>query len=539
MHCFGELLILLRSGTFLRAFAAAFASGSASAVIRFMDVDMGFDFLQSWLPDIVVFNVFVVFVSLVAAFRTAHALVRYTEGASLLHQLTACWYDVASTLVAFCRTSEAPEAEIMEFQSTLLRLVSLLSALCLEGLEKSDAHDIAEDGHRFEAIGWDDLSDDFQSNLTRSHCKVENVFQAVHQLVVDSMHCNKTTNCNVLNIAAPILTRSFQELGSGLLIYHEALKLSRVPLPYAYRYVTLLIQLSQACFTPFMMAFATKGIMSSFLFTFAGTYLMWFLNGVADVLDNPFKKGASALEPTTVQEELNIQLHELLIQGSQATPSLKRGVDPTELATAPMIDRVASMKTLHRDMECRFQPPSHAPATTELQRTMSNLSNLVNQSREPGVSSIWSWAGVQGRLSQASGTSSTPPRRSVARPQLRTSRQLPANHSPDKRIKSLDSDGSVSGVRSLSEAIGLEELDIGNGNAEGYPNLGSGDSKVLSQGQSQDYTTLGSEDSMVLSQGQSQEPPLQTLQASAWRVLSTDRLELEQVAAAVASDASG
>merc|ERR1740121_2599577 len=129
-----------------------------------------------------------------------------------------------------------------------------------------------------------------QFNFAHSKCKTELVFQMVQQLVVDAVQAK------ILTIAPPILTRCFQEMGTGLLLYSEAKKLSHVPFPYAYSALTRFIVVCQACLTPFFMAMYCKGSSSSFFYTFVGTFLLWYLNGVADSLDNPFRKEASTLE---------------------------------------------------------------------------------------------------------------------------------------------------------------------------------------------------------------------------------------------------
>jgi len=51
--------------------------------------------------------------------------------------------------------------------------------------------------------------------------------------------------------------------------------------------------------------------------------LLWFLNGVAESLDNPFRKDQSTLDTAEVQVKLNIQLRELIRNVSAPTPSLK------------------------------------------------------------------------------------------------------------------------------------------------------------------------------------------------------------------------
>jgi len=86
--------------------------------------------------------VFVTFTSLVIAFRTSEALTRYTDGAKLIHTLSASWFDAGSALLAFAKVSDAYDQgrkdEVEAFKETLVRLISLLSALCFDTLQGSD-----------------------------------------------------------------------------------------------------------------------------------------------------------------------------------------------------------------------------------------------------------------------------------------------------------------------------------------------------------------------------------------------------------------
>lgn len=55
---------------------------------------------------------------------------------------------------------------------------------------------------------------------------------------------------------------------------------------------------------PFMMVIFVRGPTSAFLFTFGGTFVLWFVNSVADSLDNPFRKEAQTLDAASVQDGL-------------------------------------------------------------------------------------------------------------------------------------------------------------------------------------------------------------------------------------------
>lgn len=115
------------------------------------------------------------------------------------------------------------------FQQVLVRLISLLNALCLESLQQGQRVDDIGKGFRFEVMGAVQLDEETQEDILNSADKIQCVFQVIHNLIVDAH------KSGVLSIAPPILARSFQELGAGLLAYNEAKKLSYAPLPLAYK----------------------------------------------------------------------------------------------------------------------------------------------------------------------------------------------------------------------------------------------------------------------------------------------------------------
>lgn len=339
--CFNpRFLKLIVSHSFLLALAMGTFSGALCCLLMKLDYETpDLNLLEKYNPEKTVFNVFIVFSSLVAAFRTSHALVRYVDAASLMHKQCSCWYDAISTLVTFTRTSDAPKQDVRRFNELAVRLGSLLSGLCLEGLEHKKAN--FERGHEFDVIGWDDLHPSLKKGVAEAECKVEYVFQALESLIIDS------TKTKVMSIAPPLLSRVFQELGQGMTTYHEAKKFSNVPLPYAYWLITRMILVTEAIFVPFIMATFTKGYVSAAAFTFGGTFLLWFMNGVAETLDNPFKKEANTLEVSEVQDEFNRQMIQLLKNANEPTPLLSDdffSVTAADLPSKPSRSSVKDVK---------------------------------------------------------------------------------------------------------------------------------------------------------------------------------------------------
>ena len=56
---------------------------------------------------------------------------RFSEGSALVHKMIGCWFDAASTFIAYTRYSSATDADILDFHHTLVRLVSLPKAMDL------------------------------------------------------------------------------------------------------------------------------------------------------------------------------------------------------------------------------------------------------------------------------------------------------------------------------------------------------------------------------------------------------------------------
>eukprot|EP00449_Zooxanthella_nutricula_P039166 CAMPEP_0198609420 /NCGR_PEP_ID=MMETSP1462-20131121/156385_1 /TAXON_ID=1333877 /ORGANISM="Brandtodinium nutriculum, Strain RCC3387" /LENGTH=454 /DNA_ID=CAMNT_0044341225 /DNA_START=73 /DNA_END=1435 /DNA_ORIENTATION=+ len=311
---------VLTTRAFKMSFIIAFVTGLFSGGLYYVDQIVGLKIVEQLVPTETVWQVFLTFLSLVLAFRTAHALSRFTDAAMYVHKLSACWFDTASTLIAFCRVSKAPAEQIEAFQQTVVRLVSILNALSLDSLQDSEGP--SEIKHRFEVLGAQELDADTQTKIVQSDHRVELVFQMIQQLVVDNIETG------VLTIQAPILTRSFQDMADALLTYHEARKLAFERLPFAYIFITAILLLAEAIGVPFMMILYTKGLWSSFFFTFCCTFLHWFMNGVSDDLDNPFRRESRALDASQVQHELNGHLLQLLEQRHAAPVTYTAGPTP-------------------------------------------------------------------------------------------------------------------------------------------------------------------------------------------------------------------
>jgi len=366
---FARMAALMKSTTMIYAIVAGVFAGGLSVFLKFVDkkfADM--DILTTYNPNKTVFNVFIIFCGLITATRTGHALVRYLDAAALMNKQSSCWHESIGTLVAFTRSSDAPKQEIRKFNEVGIRLFSLLSGLCLEGMENKVGGDYIQ-GHNLEVIGWHDLSPTLREAVSQATCKAEYVHQMLDNLVVDGMR-NK-----IVTMAPPLMGKVFNELGAGLNLYHEAKKYSAVPLPFPYVVITRCILMTEAVFVPFILATLTAGYVSSFTFTFGGTFLLWFLNGVAENLDNPFKKEAYTLEVGDVQEELNEKLLQILKCCDAPTPCLCEEfvADSAGGFAAPKRESVTALKRSDTVDARNKDERSRRPASPLSDRERSNM----------------------------------------------------------------------------------------------------------------------------------------------------------------------
>merc|ERR1719487_2577461 len=131
---------------FPKAFIASFPSMVVSALfVHFLDYDQSDDPpLEHFHPskghiltNNAVWGGFSFLIGFLVVFRTSQAYSRFWEGATETHKMGAEWFDACSSLMAFCKHSENPREEILDFQNVLIRLFSMLHAAALGDIESA------------------------------------------------------------------------------------------------------------------------------------------------------------------------------------------------------------------------------------------------------------------------------------------------------------------------------------------------------------------------------------------------------------------
>jgi len=316
-------LLRLRGSVFPASVLVSLPPALGCALLRWLLDEGHLDFMtdsDSILKETQVWSGFSFLVGFLIVFRTSQAYNRFWDGCTATHQMRANWFDACSALCAFCSHSSAPEEDIVKFRNTLIRLVSMLHAVALAELESVNVGGagMAEDisAFSFSLIDAKGIDVETLRSLKSSGSKVELLFSWIQRLLVENI------NSGVLTIPAPMLSRSFQELGNGMIAFHDAMKISYIPFPFPYAQVCECLLVVHWLIVPFVTATWVSTPVWAAIFVVLQVLILWSLNFIAREIENPFGTDANDIDGRYMQEELNRHLLLLLQSESLRTPHL-------------------------------------------------------------------------------------------------------------------------------------------------------------------------------------------------------------------------
>eukprot|EP00928_Gymnodinium_smaydae_P062319 TRINITY_DN46216_c0_g1_i1.p1 TRINITY_DN46216_c0_g1~~TRINITY_DN46216_c0_g1_i1.p1 ORF type:complete len:519 (+),score=93.60 TRINITY_DN46216_c0_g1_i1:98-1654(+) len=242
-------------------------------------------------------------------FRTSIAYSRFWDGATLTHQMSGDWFESASSLVAFCSSAEKDKEAVAQFRNTLLRLFSILHALALVELESGRTRHISSGGEgelvtleTLELLKAEDLDAGSLDALCAVERKVELVLHWIQKLVVSNIPSG------VLTAPPPILARAFQELSSGVVRFHEAMKIAQIPFPFPYAQSTLVLLILHWLVAPVVMVSWTESPGLAGAYSFLQVFILWSLYAIAVEIEDPFGNDANDLDALELQHDMNERL---------------------------------------------------------------------------------------------------------------------------------------------------------------------------------------------------------------------------------------
>lgn len=282
--------------------------------------------------------------SLLVVFRTSQAYARYWDGSTLLHQMSGDWFDAASTVLSFCKYSKEDSVKIEEFQQLFVRLMSLLNAMILAELE---GHNVGDDSKcdviyvknilganamEFELLHPDAIDPKYIERVQKAKHKAEMVFQWIQNLIIENIVSG------VLSIPPPLLTRTFQDLGSGMMHYHDALKYSDTPFPFPYTCATEILLMVHWLYTPIFVCTLTDSRIWVVFLSIMLVFVLWSLHLIAGELENPFGDDRNDLNMSEMQVDMNESLASLISVEAQETPKLAISCQMATRSLRPDVD---------------------------------------------------------------------------------------------------------------------------------------------------------------------------------------------------------
>lgn len=297
----------------------ALVSGALKWLAGWEDVTTGQQRGYRWelvqlFPSTDVYNQLMSLVVFSLVFQNGFALSRYNEAAAFLHAFTGNWFDVASSLIAFTRTKEH-NARVSEYQHLIARMISMLNALSFAQLGHT-LNKVGIDAFTYGIINGNGIDENTRNLIEKSPCKAETGFHMLQALVIEMQ------NAAVFRAPAPIVSRVLQEMSAGMLKFHEAMRLAKMPLPLHYQLMSKLLIFIFTVYTPLEYTRWAHGPWTTMAYTFIITFFTWFLHGVSKLLEHPFTYGIGVLDMQGVHDVLNKRLLNLLEQIHEPTPCL-------------------------------------------------------------------------------------------------------------------------------------------------------------------------------------------------------------------------
>lgn len=331
-------MIQLQGSVFPHAFRVSVPCGLLSAFLKYMDQRGEFSSFGGMqvISSTGAFSGFTFLVGFLIVFRTSQAYARFWSAVFDTHQMCAQWFDAASSTVAFCRPSRTNSNEVTAFLHTLIRLFSMLTAVALQDLSDDDSVRFLG----YESLDPGGLDRQTIATLHESGCRVELVYQWIIQLIVDNIATG------VVAVPPPIATRAFQQLASGMVSFHDAMKVAWIPFPFPYAQTTVALLLIHWIVTPVIMVAWTSSPPIAAIFSAIPVFTLWSMNSIATEIEQPFSGQANDIDPSELQARMNTRLLMLLDPSTVAVPSISHTRNDPETLLKKLLSERATVHEL-------------------------------------------------------------------------------------------------------------------------------------------------------------------------------------------------
>lgn len=301
-----------RGSIFPRAMLAALPSATLAFCIKYFQL---FDMEELMGGDAgsgTVYSGFTFVLGFVLVFRTSESYQRYWTAATAVHKMKAEWLDACGSLISFAQLSTQGTTSIRQFAHTMIRLFGLMHAMALEEIAGADVKDLPL--LDIEGLNKDDLR--LLGSTSAQGRKPEIVSQWIKVCILKNM------KSGVLSVPAPILTRVFQELGTGLVMYHEALQVVIWPFPFPYAQMSAVLVAIYMVVAPLVLSMWAEDPYYCFVATEISVMCMKGIDMISIELENPFGDDPNDLPTLSMHCSMNRGLALYINEETWKTPEL-------------------------------------------------------------------------------------------------------------------------------------------------------------------------------------------------------------------------
>mmetsp|Transcript_15322 Transcript_15322/g.33113 ORF Transcript_15322/g.33113 Transcript_15322/m.33113 type:complete len:479 (-) Transcript_15322:200-1636(-) len=281
---------------FPKALIWSFPAGIVAIVSNYIKTDileLTEDDLGTPNTVMTAFSGFIMVLGFTAVFRSNQAWARYWEGAALVQQMRGEWFNATSSLFAFCSRKPDKKKQVEKFQADIVRLISLLFGTALSTLSGSNLPLLDQNG-----IG--ESSSQFLQHLKNEasqscELRCEVILQWAQRKIVLAI------DDGTLDVAPPILSRVFQDLGRGIVSLASARKINELPFPFHYAQMLTVMLLIYTVGVSVGSGFLMYSYWSSAGIAFLNVFVLWSVNYLAAEIEQPFGTDYNDLP---IQDEL-------------------------------------------------------------------------------------------------------------------------------------------------------------------------------------------------------------------------------------------
>eukprot|EP00434_Breviolum_minutum_P002374 symbB.v1.2.002098.t1/scaffold114.1/size323002/4 len=224
--------------------------------------------------------------------------------------MTGEWMSAFSNLLAFLTLEEDRQTEVAEFRQLIIRLMSLMHCNALQ-----TTCELEDDSLEVLDLGGFDRQSILHLKSSPDRC--ESVLLWIECLIIQA------ERRQVLDVPAPILSRSFQELSRGMVSLTNLRKIRDVPFPFPYAQFLTYMLLTHWLLTPLVASQLVLKPWWAGLIVFAVTTAFWTLFYIAQEIDQPFGEDANDLPVRDMQRNFNSKLEYFVKPTSWRVPELR------------------------------------------------------------------------------------------------------------------------------------------------------------------------------------------------------------------------